>query len=59
MKNIVQLRVVEQERKLSAEEAWQRFATLQQRSKETLKFEDGQAAAKAYREFLDLFVGRR
>lgn len=59
MKNIVQLRVVEQERKLSAEEAWQRFAMLQQRSKQTLKFEDGMAAAKAFREFLDLYVGRR
>lgn len=59
MSKVVQFKLVEQERKLSAEEAWQRFAMLQQRSKETLKFEDGQAAAKAYREFLDLFVGRR
>ena len=59
MSKVVHLRLVEQERKLTAEEAWQRFAALQQRSKETLRFEDGQAAAKAYREFLDLYVGKR
>ena len=59
MSKVVQFKLVEQERKLSAEEAWQRFAMLQQRSKETLKFEDGMAAAKAFREFLDLYVGRR
>ena len=53
MKNIVQLSLVKQQREASQEALWQRFVELSERSKRTLKFEDGIAAQKAYRQFLE------
>lgn len=54
MNKVVQLISVRQERQLSLEEAWDRFVAANLKAKDTLKIEDGIAASKAYREFLDL-----
>jgi hypothetical protein len=53
MQKVVQLSLVKHERRLSVEEAWERFVERKNRSKETLVLEDGIAAGKAYREFLE------
>ena len=59
MKNIVQLSVVKQQREASQEALWQRFAELQERSKQTLDINDGIAAGKAYREWCESFIPKR
>ena len=56
MQKIVQLSIVKQERRLSVEEAWQRFAEASERAKQTLSIEDGIAAGKAYAAFCELFT---
>lgn len=53
---VVQISVVRERRALSVEAAWQRYVDAMNRSKETLKLEDGIAAAKAYREFVELYA---
>lgn len=58
-RNIVLIADARQRQDETADEAWQRFATAQQRSKETLSIKDGITAAKAYADFLDLYVRRR
>lgn len=40
-------------------EAWRRFVAAQERSKQTLRLEDGIAAGRAYAEFLRTFAGGR
>ena len=55
---VVSLEIVKQKRRLSVEEAWQRFADAKLRSEQTLSVEDGIAAGKAYREFCELFLRR-
>ncbi len=42
------------ERDRRQSEAWDRYATARRRADETLTFVDGQAAAKAWRDFIDL-----
>jgi hypothetical protein len=55
MQKIVQLSIVKQERQLSVEEAWQRFAAAAEKAKATMAIEDGIASGKAYADFLRLF----
>jgi hypothetical protein len=59
LKNVVQLTVVKQQREVSQEALWQRFAELKQRSEQTLDINDGIAAGKAYREFCESFLTKR
>ena len=59
MKNIVQLSIVKQEREDSQEALWQRFVEASERSKETLRLEDGLAAGRAYRAFCESFLTKR
>lgn len=53
MTNVVRLAVARQERTQTQEALWQRFVDLMQHSKDTLRLEDGIAAQKAYRAFLE------
>jgi hypothetical protein len=59
MKNIVQLTVVKQQREVSQEALWRRFADLSEKAKASGRIEDGIAAGKAYREFCESFLTRR
>lgn len=54
MNKVVQLISVRQERQISLEEAWQRFADADKKAKASLKIEDGIAASKAYFAFIEL-----
>lgn len=56
MADIIHIAVARDRRDESAEAAWRRFADLSQKSKETLTLEDGLAAGRAYREFLELYA---
>lgn len=56
MKKVVDLKVVRHERAASAEDAWARFVAATMTAKTTLRIEDGIAAGKAYREFVESFV---
>lgn len=56
MTKIVQLVVVNDERRLTVEAAWQRFADAKKKSERTLVLEDGIAAGKAYAAFCELFT---
>jgi hypothetical protein len=58
MTKIVQFSLVKEERRLTVEEAWQRFVDAKKRSEETLAIEDGIAAGKAYVAFCELFNRR-
>lgn len=51
MSKIIDLNIVRQERRLSVEEAWERFAEAKRKAERTLKLEDGLASNKALREF--------
>jgi hypothetical protein len=55
MTKVVQLSIVKQERQLSVEEAWGRFAAATEKAKATMSIEDGIAAGKAYADFVRLF----
>lgn len=56
---LINLSVVRQERRLSEAEAWQRYVDAVERSKATLKLEDGIAAGKAYVAFLEVSARRK
>lgn len=56
MSKVVNLRVVKQERAVSQEALWQRFVDAQEKSKATLRIEDGVAAGKAYAAFCQAFL---
>lgn len=58
MGEIVSIGVVASKRKETVQEAWDRFVAAQRRSKDTLAIEDGLEAAKAYRDFLELYARR-
>ena len=58
MQKILQLSIVKEERRLSVEEAWQRFVAAKERSEQTRALEDGIAAGKAYAAFCELFTRR-
>ena len=59
MTKIVQLSIVKQQREDSQETLWQRFVEASERSKETLKLEDGLTAGRAYRAFCESFLTKR
>jgi len=56
MTNVISIRVATERRDLSVEQAWERYIAAMQKSKETLRIEDGIAAGKAYRQFLELYA---
>lgn len=56
MAKVISLKVATERRDVTVEQAWDRFIAAMQRSKETLRIEDGIAAGKAYRQFLDVFA---
>ena len=58
MNKLVSLSAIREVRQASVEAAWQRFVAADRKAKETLQFEDGLAARRAYREFLELFGGK-
>lgn len=55
MRKVVDLQLVKNDRQPTQQEAWEQFVDAMNRSKETLRFEDGIAAGKAYRKFVELF----
>jgi hypothetical protein len=56
MQKVVQLSLVKHERRLSVEEAWERFVEAKKLSEATLSVEDGILAGKAYAAFCELFT---
>lgn len=56
MSKIIPLKVVHEARRVSVEEAWERFVAAKKRSEETLSIDDGIAAGKAYAAFCHLFM---
>jgi len=56
MAKVISLKVATERRDVTVEQAWDRFISAMQKSKETLRLEDGIAAGKAYRQFLDVFA---
>jgi hypothetical protein len=53
MGEVVRIEVAVERRGVSLEQAWDRYLAAMQKSKETLRIEDGIAAGKAYVDFLD------
>ncbi len=51
MSEIIQLSVVREQRQVSVEEAWNRFAEAKKQAEATLRLEDGLRANKCLREF--------
>ncbi len=51
MTKIIQLSTIREQRQLSVEEAWKRFAEAKRLAEQTLRLEDGLAANRALREF--------
>lgn len=56
MAKVISLKVATERRDVTVEEAWDRFVAAMQRSKETLRIEDGIAAGRAYRQFLEMYA---
>jgi hypothetical protein len=54
MRKVVELSVIKRQRSQSLEAAWERFVAADRLAKTSLQLEDGIAAGKAYREFLEL-----
>lgn len=54
MGKLVYMEVAAERRKATIEQAWEKFVEAQRVSKETLRLQDGIAAGRAYREFLEL-----
>lgn len=55
---LISLADARQDRDISVEAAWDAYIAARAVADETLKLEDGIAAAKAFKRFLELFVGR-
>lgn len=53
---VISLKVATERRDVTVEQAWDRFVSAMQRSKETLRIEDGIAAGRAYRQFLEMYA---
>lgn len=53
---VISLKVATDRRDVTVEQAWDRFVSAMQRSKETLRIEDGIAAGRAYRQFLEMYA---
>lgn len=58
MTKVVELSIVKEQRRLSVEEAWQRFTIASDKAKSTGDIQDGIEAGKRYADFLELFVRR-
>ena len=56
MAKVISLKVATERRDVTVEQAWSRFVEAMQRSKETLRIEDGIAAGRAYRQFLEMYA---
>lgn len=56
MGKVVFIEEAARQRDVSVNEAWERFVAAMQKSKETLRVEDGIEAGKAYRQFVELFA---
>lgn len=56
MAKVISLKVATERRDVTVEQAWDRFVAAMQRSKETLRIEDGIAAGRAYRQFLEMYA---
>lgn len=56
MGELVFIEQAAKQRDLTVQEAWDRYVAAMLRSKETLLVEDGIAAGRAYRQFVELFA---
>ena len=56
MGKVVFIEEAARQRDVSVQEAWDRYVAAMLKSKETLRVEDGIAAGKAYRQFVELFA---
>jgi hypothetical protein len=54
LNNVVRLITAKTERQSTLDEAWQRWLDLNAKAKESQDINDGLAAGRAYREFMDL-----
>lgn len=59
MGEIIPIREAVERRAATVHDAWERYVAAQNKAKETLEMSDGIAAAKAWADWLDMFVGRR
>ncbi len=58
MGEVLFIDVAQKQRAITVQEAWDHYVALQDKAKETQHIEDGIAAAKAWREWLELFIPR-
>lgn len=56
MGKVVFIEAAAKQRDVTVQEAWDRYVAAMLKSKDTLLVEDGIAAGKAYREFVELFA---
>ena len=56
MGKVVFIEEAARQRDVSVQEAWDRYVAAMLKSKDTLRIEDGIAAGKAYRQFVELFA---
>lgn len=56
MGEVVFIEEAAKQRNVTVQEAWDRYVAAMQKSQETLRVEDGIAAGKAYRQFVELFA---
>jgi len=56
MGEVIFIEEAAKQRDVTVQEAWDRFVAAMHKSKETLLVEDGIAAGKAYRQFVELFA---
>ena len=56
MGEVIFIEEAARQRDVSVNEAWDRYVAAMLKSKETLRVEDGIAAGKAYRQFVELFA---
>lgn len=54
MGKVVNIQEAAKRRQETVEQAWERYVSAMAKSKETLRIEDGIAAGKAYRQFLEV-----
>lgn len=59
MGSLVFINVARRERDLSMQEAWDTYVAAQEQAKRSGRIEDGIAAGKAWRRWLEMFTGGR
>lgn len=57
MGEVVFIDVAQKKKAVTLQAAWEAYVSAHRLSQETLNFQDGVAAGKAYKAFLDLFTG--